>query len=94
MTKSEYSKLFKLLDGHAKRHHRCFLTELFLSEDEDEYITRFRPAIFGDDPQNQRACQYVRIEIAEARELTRSGLLTISIANVLDEKLGPLGQVR
>ena len=65
-----------------------------MNEDRDEYILCFRPKVFSDDPENQRVCQYVRIQIAEARELTRAGLLTESIANILDEKLQPLSQVR
>jgi hypothetical protein len=89
-SRSEYSKLFKLLDGYAKRHHKCFLAELFMSEDGDAFIMCFRPKVFSEDPQNQRVCQYVRIETGEARELTRTGLLTESIANILDEKLQPL----
>jgi hypothetical protein len=92
-SRSEYSKLFKALDGYAKRHHKCFLAELFMSEDGDEYIMCFRPTVFSEDPQNQRTCLYVRIETGEARELTRTGLLTESIANILDEKLQPLSQM-
>jgi hypothetical protein len=94
MITSEYSKLFKLLDGYAKRHHKCFLAELFLSEEGDEYIMCFRPTVFRDDPQNQRACQYVRIQTGEARELTRTRLFAVSIANILDEKLQPLSRMR
>ncbi len=94
MTKSQYSRLFKLLDGYAKRHHKCFLAELFLNEKGDEYIMCFRPTVFHEDPRNQRACQYERIRIGEARELSRIGLLTESVANILDEKLQLLSQLR
>ncbi len=92
--KLDYSKLFKLLDGYAKRHHKCFLTELFLNDEGDEYILCFRPLVFREDPQNQSVCQYVRIGIGEAGELTRTGLLTVSVANILDEKLGPLNLIK
>ena len=69
-----YSKLFKLLDSYAKRHHKCFLTELFLSDERDEYILCFRPPVFREDLQNQSVCRHVEIGVGEARELTRAGL--------------------
>jgi hypothetical protein len=93
MTTSEYSKLFRLLHGYAKRHHKCFLAELFLCGKGDEYIMCFRPTTTPDDAENRWACQYARIETVEARELRRTGLLTVSIANILDEKLQPLTQM-
>jgi hypothetical protein len=92
--RTEYARLFKLLDGYAKRHHKCFLTELFLSDERDEYILCFRPLVFREDPRNQSVCRYIRIEIGEAKDLTRTGLLTVSVANILDEKLGPLNQIK
>jgi hypothetical protein len=91
---TDYARLFKVLDGYAKRHHKCFLTELFLSTEGDEYILCFRPLVFCEDPQNQSVCRYVRIGIGEAAELTRTGLLTVSVANILDETLEPLSLIK
>jgi hypothetical protein len=84
---SHYAKLFRVLDGYARKHHECFLTELFLNAEGDEYFLCFRPL----EPQKAlltpTGCCYVTIGIGEAVELIRAGLLTISIANILDEKL-------
>jgi hypothetical protein len=88
---TDYARLFKLLDGYAKRHNKCFLTELFLNEDDTEYVMCFRPLTVSEDLQGPSACRYLRIEIAEAREMTRTGLLPVSVANILDEQLRPLG---
>ena len=87
----DYSKLFKLLDGYAKRHHKCFLTELFQNGEETEYVMCFRPLTVNEDLQSRSACRYLRIELAEAAEMIRTGLLPISVANILDEQLRPLG---
>ena len=67
-----------------------------MSEDGDEYIICFRPTLFRGDSLRQSPgyCQYVRIEAGEAREMARSGLLPVSIANILDEKLRPLSEMR
>ena len=64
-----------------------------MSGEGDEYIMCFRPTTPREDAQNRLACQYVRIETAEARELTRTGLLPVSIDNILDEKLQSLSQM-
>ena len=75
-----------LLDGYANRHHKCFLAELFLNEENTEYILCFRPLAVCNDSESPSACGYVTIEIAEAREMIRTGLLPVSAANILDEK--------
>jgi hypothetical protein len=87
---TDYARLFKLLDGYAKRHHKCFLTELFLNEEDTEYILCFRPLTVSEDLESRLACRYLRVEISEAREMIRTGLLPISVANILDEQLGSL----
>ena len=88
--RSDYAKLFKPLDGYAKRHHKCFLTELFLNEDGDQYWACFRPVTVVEDSGSLSPCRYVRIEITEAREIKQTGLLPLSVANLLDEQLRPL----
>ena len=67
-----------------------------MSEGGDEYIMCFRPTLFRGDSlrQGPEYCRYVRIEAGEGRELTRTGLLSVSIANILDEKLQPLSEMR
>jgi hypothetical protein len=87
---TDYARLFKLLDGYAKRHHKCSLTELFLNEDDTEYVMCFRTLTVSKDPQSPPDCRYLRIEIAEARGMIRTGLLPISVANILEEQLRPL----
>jgi hypothetical protein len=87
----EQSKLFMLLDGYAKRHHKCFVAEFWFDEDKDEYTVCFRPLFLSPESPNRYACRYVTMEIGEAKESIRAGMLTASIANVLDEELRPLG---
>ena len=41
--RSDYARLFKVLDGYAKNHHECFLAELDLHKKADEYVVCFRP---------------------------------------------------
>jgi len=85
-----YSKLFKLLDGYATRYHKCFVAELSFDEDKGEYTVCFRP--LGGSPQSpdRYACRYLTIGFGEAREMLRAGLLTVSVANTLEEELQPL----
>ena len=91
--KLEDSKLLKLLDGYAKRHHKCFVAEFSFDEDKGEYTVCFRSLSVSPESPNRYACRYVTMEIGEAKELVRAGMLMVSIANVLDEELRPLGLI-
>jgi hypothetical protein len=88
--RSDYARLFKVLDGYAKNHHECFLAELDLHEETDEYVVCFRPIRTSVDSVSRYACRYLRMEISEAREIIRAGMLPVSVANLLDEQLPPL----
>jgi len=90
LNRSEYGRLFKVLDGYAKRHHECFLAELDLHEEAAERVTCFRPRHVCENSKNPYACRYMTLEIAEVTEIIRVGLLPISVANILDEQLPPL----
>jgi hypothetical protein len=93
MMKSEYSRLFKLLDGYAKRHHKCLLAEFSFDEDKGEYIVCFRPSNVSPTP-DRYACRYFSITNSEAREILRASLLPVSVANSLDEELRPLSALQ
>jgi hypothetical protein len=89
-----YAKLFKLLDGYAKRHHNCFLAELDPHEESGEYVACFRPLNANLDSEARSAYRYLTMGMAEVREMTRTGLLPISLSIILDEELHPLGLMR
>ena len=92
LKQSDYGRLFRVLDGYAKRHHDCFLAELDLHEEAAECVACFRPRHVGENSKNRYACRYVTLEIAEVREIIRVGLLPISAAAFLDEELHSLSQ--
>jgi hypothetical protein len=87
----EYARLFQILDGCAKRHHECRLTELFPNEESTEYVMCFRSLSVTNASESPFACQSVRINIAELRGMIRTELLPVSVADILDEKLRLLG---
>jgi len=86
----DYSKLFKLLDGYAKRHHKCFVAELSFDDDKGEYTVCFRPSGASPESPDRYACGYLTIDADEARQMLRAGLLTVSVADTLEEELCPL----
>jgi len=90
LTRLDYSKLFKLLDGYAKRHHKCFVAELSFDDDKGEYTVCFRPSGASPESPDRYVCRYLTVGAGEARQMLRAGLLTVSVANTLDEELRPL----
>jgi hypothetical protein len=82
------------LDGYAKRHHNCHITEFWFEEEKSQLTVCVRPLgdvfFFGD----RYACRYLQIEVAEAYEMIRCGLLPSSIASYSDDQLQPLALVK
>lgn len=90
MTTREYSRAFKLLDEYSRRHHQCFVTELFLGSNRIEYFVCFRPTNESINP-DQFACRYLKIETAQFELISQIGALPISIIEELDKELPALG---
>jgi hypothetical protein len=91
MTSSE-QRLFKLLDDYSRRHHQCFVAEMFLNEERTEFILCFR-SVHGDRNAPARyASRYLRVEIAEAEIAGQANVLTTSVSAMLDKELATLGR--
>jgi hypothetical protein len=85
-------RFFKLLDSYARSEHRCLLTEMFLNDDESEYVLCFRPLLRRESPEQPYSCCYLRIAVKEAMDSAHAKLLTQEIADELRERLSELGQ--
>lgn len=79
-------RLFELLDNYGSRHN-CFLTALFLNEDQTEYFACFRPKSAGRDESERFACAYLQIDLEEAAMICSQNGITAAIAGDLDQKL-------
>jgi len=90
-TKEDEGKVFELLDGYASRQHQCFVTELFLNENQTEYVVCFRPKGTTRDSPNRFSCVYLRIEPEQLRTMARANALTPAIVKELNSKLPNLG---
>jgi hypothetical protein len=86
------SRFFTLLDSYARSEHRCRLTEMFLHDDESEYVLCFRPQTWNEDPEKRTACCYLRIAVKEAMESAHAKLLTQAIADEMRERLSELNK--
>ncbi len=54
---SDREWFFEALDEHARKRYRCFVAEMFLSEDQGEYIVCFRPEHAVRGSSDQYACR-------------------------------------
>jgi hypothetical protein len=86
------SRFFKLLDSYARSEHRCLLTEMFLNDDESEYVLCFRPPNRQAGPEKPSSCCYLRIAVKEAMDSSHAKLLTRAIADELRERLSELSK--
>jgi hypothetical protein len=78
---------FRQLDSYVRTHYRCFVAELFPSENQAEYIVCFRPlgGVRGL-PSEQYPFRYLNIAVADVSAAHREERLTETIT----EKLGEL----
>jgi hypothetical protein len=90
MTSPEEKQLFKLLDDYSRRHHQCFVAEMFLNDERTEYILCFRPTQVKDSP-NRYACQYLHLGISEANIAGQGNELGASMRALMDKELVSLG---
>jgi hypothetical protein len=86
MTTDE-SQLFEVLDHYSRSLHKCFLAEMFLDKDGNEYVLCFRPVGASPDSSGRYACQYVRIGRTEARIASDAKALTSGIKDKLERQL-------
>jgi hypothetical protein len=86
------SRFFKLLDSYARSEHQCFLTEMFLNDEESEYVLCFRPLSGHTHSEKPSSCSYLRIAVKEAMDSVHAKLLTQAIADELRERLSELSE--
>jgi hypothetical protein len=91
---TEESQLFALLDKYSRTSHRCFLAEMLLQKDGDQYLLCFRPAAASEASTDRYACRYIHVEFTDAQRASRTGALTATIKAKLDRELPSLGQPR
>jgi hypothetical protein len=84
------SRFFRLLDSYAKSEHDCFFTEMFLNDDEREYVLCFRTLNRHTDREKPSACCYLEITVKDAMDSTHEKLLTQAIADEMRERLSEL----
>ncbi len=53
----------------------CFLSEMFLDKSGTEYVLCFRPVSGSKDSSGRHACQYLRIDVADARTAGQASIL-------------------
>jgi len=90
LTQVEEARLFELLDSYSRNHHRCFLSELFPDESENEYVLCFRPVSARLDSSDRYACRYLRVKIDDARTASQMRELPHSIIERLEGELSRL----
>jgi hypothetical protein len=91
--RSEYSRLFVLLDNYARAMFGCFLAELDLTRDRNAYTVCFRPTGGSKDSANRYACRYLEIDIEEARCAVQIGSLPLAVTEQLALELRALGKL-
>jgi hypothetical protein len=94
MTKDEEARVFRLLDGYSRHRHNCFVAEFFVNRDQPEYIVCFRPLGGTKESPNRYACVYVTVALDQVKRMAADKALTAVMAEELDRKLAPLGQLR
>ena len=77
---------FRLIDEYARKHYQCFLAEMFLNQDESEYILCFRPT-HSSLNSDRYACRYLNFEVGEVRRLEKGEELGDSVKAALDQEL-------
>ena len=87
---SEKALLFRLIDGYSRSKHQCFVSELFLSLDESEYIVCFRPTE-THPPTDRYAHCYICIKVSEAKRIVKEDALTNNLTERFDSELPTFG---
>ena len=84
----EETLCFKLLDGHVRTRHECFLAEFFSKGGGDgSYLCCFRPLGKVDDLVDRYACKYVTIDPGTMQSVVSNRSLPSQLQQLLDEKM-------
>lgn len=87
----EETVCFKLLDGHAREKHACFLAEFFpKGRGIGFYLCCFRPLGKMEDLADPYACKYVTIDPATMQSIVCNQALPPELKQLLVEELSLL----
>lgn len=86
----EETAFFQLVDEYSRKHHQCFVSEMFPTKDESEYTLCFRPLRANLESANRFNCQYLRVTGGEVRAVGRGGQLGRLLIDKLQSELAGL----
>ena len=81
---------FVLLDGYARRKHKCFLAEMNLTRNGQDYRLCFRPTGVDVKSPHQYICKYLTLDARRVEAMGLAARLTDEVARALDDALSPL----
>lgn len=81
---------FVLLDGYARRKHKCFLAEMDLTRTGTAFRLCFRPTGVDVKSPNRYACKYLTLDASQVEAMGLKARLTDEVARALDDALSPL----
>ena len=84
----EETLCFKLLDGHVRTKHGCFLAEFFPKGPRDGfYLCCFRPLGKADNLEDLYASKYVTIDPGTMQSIVSNKSLPSRLQQLLNEEL-------
>ncbi len=86
MTSNEKS-FFEVVDDYARTHHKCFITEMFVSGTNLEYAICFRPLVSTGQRDLRSGCKYVYVAINEVQTIGQMKKLSEVLREILDAQL-------
>jgi hypothetical protein len=92
MTSDEKS-FFEIVDDYARTHHKCLVTEMFVSGTNLEYAICFRPLVSEGQRDRRSGCKYVYVAINEVQTIGQTKNLSDVLRETLDAQL-PLISIR
>ena len=84
---------FVLLDGYARRKHKCFLAEMDLTRTATAFRLCFRPTGVDVKSPNRYACKYLTVDASQVEAMGLAEILEDEIARALDDALSPLARL-
>jgi len=89
MTREE-TRIFKLLDGYARRSYECFVAEFDLDKTESRYNVCFRPLGSDVNSSNRFACKFVTIDRTDVDGIRAGEMLPDAVADLMNRVLPAL----
>jgi len=84
---SDEKCFFEITDDYARTHHKCLITEMFVSGTNLEYAICFRPLVSDGQPNGRSGCKYVYVAINEVQTIGQTKTLSDVLRETLDAQL-------